>query len=302
MKNRALLFLASIGVLISSCGDKFQPKKEIRTDCVIGSEPIRKVLFVGWDGVRTDALLAANTPCMDSLLIHSYFNWSTDRGEHTVSVPGWSTILHGVWPSKHGLIDNTFSSNNYKSYADIFTLAKQLKPNLSVATLSNWDDFLRITEMENYAQRYDSDREVKDDAVRLLNSCTPDIMLLHFDNPDAFGHDSGFAPTNPAYLDAISISDAYLSEIMMTINQRESLFNEEWLVVISTDHGGEGTGHGNQYDLAQTRFVWSVLRTPAVTNPIQLPIVNSVDLLPTMLNWLNIPVQPNWALDGTALF
>jgi hypothetical protein len=149
-KIKLFLFLVLFVGLVSSCGDKFQPKKEIRTDCVLGSEPIRKVLFIGWDGVRTDALIAAQTPCIDSLLIHSYYNWSTDRGEHTVSVPGWSTILHGVWPAKHGLTDNTFSSNNYKTYGDIFTLAKQVKPNLSVATLSNWDDFLRITEMENY--------------------------------------------------------------------------------------------------------------------------------------------------------
>lgn len=294
-------FILLIGILFS-CGDKFHPKKEIRTDCVIGSEPIRKVLFVGWDGVRTDALLAANTPCMDSLLIHSYYNWSTDRGEHTVSVPGWSTILHGVWPAKHGLSDNTFKSYNYKNFADIFTLAKQIKPNLSVATLSNWDDFLRITEKEDYSQRFDSDRELKDDAIRLLNSCTPDIMVLHFDNPDAFGHDSGFSPTNQAYLDAITISDAYLSEIMMNIEQRETMFNEEWLVVISTDHGGEGTGHGNQYSLEQTRFVWSVLRRPDLNSAIEIPVVNSVDLLPTMLNWLNIPIQASWNLDGNVLF
>jgi predicted AlkP superfamily pyrophosphatase or phosphodiesterase len=276
-KKVFLLFIIS-SFLTCSCGDKFQPKKEIRTDCVIGSEPVRKVLIVGWDGVRTDALFAAHTPCIDSLLNHSYYNWSTDRGEYTVSVPGWSTILHGVWPSKHGLTDNTFSSNNYESYTDIFTLAKQLKPNLSVATLSNWDDFLRITENENYAQRFDSDRDLKDDAVKLLNSCTPDIMVLHFDNPDAFGHDSGFSPINQEYLNAISISDAYLSEIMMTIEQRESFYNEEWLIVISTDHGGEGTGHGNQYDLPQTRFVWSILRKPGMNGPIEISMVNSVDL------------------------
>jgi len=210
--------------------------------------------------------------------------------------------LHGVWPAKHGLSDNTFKSYNYKNFADIFTLAKQIKPNLSVATLSNWDDFLRITEKEDYSQRFDSDRELKDDAIRLLNSCTPDIMVLHFDNPDAFGHDSGFSPTNQAYLDAITISDAYLSEIMMNIEQRETMFNEEWLVVISTDHGGEGTGHGNQYSLEQTRFVWSVLRRPDLNSAIEIPVVNSVDLLPTMLNWLNIPIQASWNLDGNVLF
>jgi predicted AlkP superfamily pyrophosphatase or phosphodiesterase len=299
--NKIVLFIFSLFISVS-CGDKFQPKKEIRTDCTIGSEPIRKVLFVGWDGVRTDALLAANTPCIDSLLHHSYYNWNTDRGEYTVSVPGWSTILHGVWPSKHGLTDNTFGTNQYSQFPDLFTLAKRLKPNLSVANLSNWDDFLRITENENYAQRYDSDMDLKNDAIKVLNSCTPDIMVLHFDNPDAFGHDSGFSPTNQPYLDAITLSDTYLAEIMHVIKQREASLNEEWLVVISTDHGGEGTGHGNQYDLPQTRYVWSILRRPDLITSTELSNVNSVDLLPTMLNWLNIPMQASWNLDGVVLF
>jgi len=299
--NKIVLFIFSLFISVS-CGDKFQPKKEIRTDCTIGSEPTRKVLFVGWDGVRTDALLAANTPCIDSLLNHSYYNWNTDRGEYTVSVPGWSTILHGVWPSKHGLTDNTFGTNQYSQFPDLFTLAKRLKPNLSVANLSNWDDFLRITENENYAQRYDSDMDLKNDAIKVLNSCTPDIMVLHFDNPDAFGHDSGFSPTNQPYLDAITLSDTYLAEIMHVIKQREASLNEEWLVVISTDHGGEGTGHGNQYDLPQTRYVWSILRRPDLITSTELSNVNSVDLLPTMLNWLNIPLQASWNLDGVVLF
>lgn len=299
--NKIALFIFLIFISVS-CGDKFQPKKEIRTDCTIGSEPIRKVLFVGWDGVRTDALLAANTPCIDSLLLHSYYNWNTDRGDYTVSVPGWSTILHGVWPSKHGLTDNTFGANQYSQFPDLFTLAKRLKPNLSVANLSNWDDFLRITENENYAQRYNTDMELKNDAIKVLNSCTPDIMTLHFDNPDVFGHDSGFSPTNQSYLDAITLSDAYLAEIMNVIKQREASLNEEWLVVISTDHGGEGTGHGNQYELPQTRYVWSILRRPDLATSTELQNVNSVDLLPTMLNWLNIPVQASWNIDGVVLF
>jgi len=69
-----------------------------------------------------------------------------------------------------------------------------------------------------------------------------------------------------------------------------------------TDHGGEGTGHGNQYDLPQTRYVWSILRRPDLATSTELPLVNSVDLLPTMLNWLNIPVQSSWNLDGVVLF
>jgi arylsulfatase A-like enzyme len=69
-------------------------------------------------------------------------------------------------------------------------------------------------------------------------------------------------------------------------------------VVLTTDHGGEGTGHGDQDDLNQTRKVWSVIRTPGGAN-IELTQMNSVDLMPTMLKWLGITGIPN--LDGVSL-
>lgn len=297
-------FIAIIlfGLVIVSCTDKFKPKQEIRTECKEGTEPIRKVLFIGWDGVRTDALLAAKTNCIDSILKSSYSNWHTDRGTYTVSVPGWSSVLHGVWPEKHGLIENSFKNSNYENYPDVFRLARQVKPNLSLSTLSNWDDFLRITEEENFAQRYESDHFLKEATKYNLQNCAPDIILTHFDTPDAIGHDSGFSPSNPMYLNGIELVDAYLEEIMAVIKSREQTYNEEWMVVITTDHGGEGKGHGNQYDLDQTRFVWSIIRVPNLNQQIELNGVRSVDLMPTMLKWLNIPVNPSWNLDGQPVF
>lgn len=299
--KKTILFYLFISFTFG-CSDKFKPKNEIRNECKQGIEPVRKVLFIGWDGVRSDALLAAKTACLDSLLNDSYYNLQTDRGTHTVSVPGWSTILHGVWPEKHGLTENSFKNSNYVNYPDLFSLARRVKPNLSLSTLSHWDDFLRITEEENFSQRYETDHFLKEAIKYNLQNCPPDIMLTHFDTPDAIGHDSGFSPTNEMYLNGIQVMDLYLDEIMKEVEWREQSYNEEWMVVITTDHGGEGNGHGNQYDLIQTRFVWSIIRLPNLNQKIELTNVRSVDLMPTMLKWMNIPINSSWDLDGQALF
>jgi hypothetical protein len=53
----------------------------------------RKVLVIGIDGTRSDALQQANTPNLDSLAIngfHSYDSWQIDI---TVSGPSWSSIM-----------------------------------------------------------------------------------------------------------------------------------------------------------------------------------------------------------------
>jgi predicted AlkP superfamily pyrophosphatase or phosphodiesterase len=225
---------------------------------------------------------------------------SVDRGPYTVSTPGWSTILHGVWPDKHGLTENSFRKNRYDTYPDIFTLMRRTKPELGLASLSNWDAFLQITSEETYAQRFDTDPEMTQEAISLIQQCTPDVMLLHFDYPDATGHEFGFNPSSPEYLSSIEITDHYLGEIMSHIYQREAQFNEEWMVVLTTDHGGNGTGHGGQDNLNETRYVWYVVRSPSFTNSL-INNGESVDLLPTMMKWLEVSTN-GMSLDGTAIY
>lgn len=303
MLNRlTLLYVGIILLGTCSCADHFSVRKEIRTSCKLGTEPTQKVLFIGIDGVRTDALQFANTPAIDSLMQESYVSYHSDRGPYTVSVPGWSSILHGVWPEKHGLTENSFKQNHYQHYPDLFTLAKEMKKDISVATLSNWDDFLKITAKEDFSQRYTSDLLLFQGCKEKLLSCCPDIMVLHFDDPDHAGHTDGFSPDVPSYISAIEQTDAYVKELMDIIRQRENLYQEKWMVVLTTDHGGEGTGHGGQDDLPQTRYVWSIVRTPDVHQTIWQTDTKHVDLLPTMLKWMGISPENFPDLDGQSFF
>ena len=61
----------------------------------------RKVLFIGIDGLRSDALQAAATPHMDSLFqtgISTYDSWHLGV---TSSGPSRSSMLTGVWLITH---------------------------------------------------------------------------------------------------------------------------------------------------------------------------------------------------------
>jgi arylsulfatase A-like enzyme len=87
---------------------------------------------------------------------------------------------------------------------------------------------------------------------------------------------------------------------MSHIYQREAQFNEEWMVVLTTDHGGNGTGHGGQDNLNETRYVWYVVRSPSFTNSL-INNGESVDLLPTMMKWLEVSTN-GMSLDGTAIY
>src|SRR4051812_12934347 len=76
--------------------------------------PNKRFLLIGIDGCRTDALLAAQAPNLHRLRDEGAFSAKNDiLGERrtaaeTVSGPGWTSILTGVWADKHGVVDNGF--------------------------------------------------------------------------------------------------------------------------------------------------------------------------------------------------
>ena len=61
----------------------------------------KKVLLIGLDGVRVDILAQAHTPNIDALIANGTFSGEAQTRPPTVSGPGWSSMLTGVWGDKH---------------------------------------------------------------------------------------------------------------------------------------------------------------------------------------------------------
>ena len=99
---------------------------------IIGQD--RKVLFIGLDGCRSDALNVANTPNIDSLIENGLIienALSSINGQATYSGPGWSSMITGVWYDKHGVSDNSFVGSNFNQY-----------PPFNILLEENGDDFI----------------------------------------------------------------------------------------------------------------------------------------------------------------
>ena len=60
-----------------------------------------RVLVIGIDGLRSDCLLAANTPALNSLIAEGIFSPDALNNDITYSGPGWSGMICGVWSDKH---------------------------------------------------------------------------------------------------------------------------------------------------------------------------------------------------------
>jgi hypothetical protein len=206
----------------------------------------KKVLLIGIDGCRADALEFANTPTIDNLISNGVYSPDALNDDITISGPGWSAILCGVWSDKHLSVDNSFVGTDYTNYPPLFKRIEDFDANLHTVSICNWDpinDYI-VQNYADYKLNVSSDADVSLEACNYLSANNPDMMFLHFDDVDLYGHSYGFSPNVSQYITSIEGVDALLAPIMQTISLRPNYVNEDWLILITSDHGGVGTSHG----------------------------------------------------------
>lgn len=205
----------------------------------------KKVLFIGIDGCRADVMTSSNTPNIDALINQSIYSLDGLSAGVTISGNGWSTMLTGVWHTKHNVQDNNFSNPDYSHYPDFLTRAETYNPNLRTISLISWNPINdNIIQNADVKTNYPSDAAVKNAAVHALQNDNPDILFVDFSDPDYAGHGYGFSASVPQYVSSIETTDTYIGDIVSALKNRTTYNNEDWLIVVGTDHGGTGTSHG----------------------------------------------------------
>ncbi|MGE6230356.1 alkaline phosphatase family protein [Paenibacillus chitinolyticus] len=261
----------------------------------------KKVLVIGLDGTRPDALQAANAVNLDALAANGAYSWTTKaNSNYTWSATGWSTIHTGVWYQKHGVKDNTWTGSKFGQYPSLMKRAELYNPALSTASIVHWGPINdKLVEGIDLEKTVATDAEVVSDTLNLLKTGNPDFLFLHFDDIDHAGHTYGFSPNVSQYTKAIEGVDAQIGTILDAVKARSTYAQEDWLILVSTDHGGKGTSHGGSSSEETTIFL---IASGESTVKGQLTgTTNQADVMVTALKHLGVPVSSSWNLDGRAV-
>jgi predicted AlkP superfamily pyrophosphatase or phosphodiesterase len=283
---------------------------------LVAAEPVKKVLVIGIDGCRFDALKRADAPQLDALMDHGAVAQPTRifparyRDADTISGPGWSNILCGVWADKHRVMDNEFTAPNYEEYPHFFTRLKAARPDAVTASFSDWGPIAqRILSDADVTLDADpddhdyaaGDKEVTAAASKYLREADPTATIVYLGQVDEAGHKEGFHPSVAPYLQAINQVDGHVGDLLAAIESRPTRGDEDWLILVTTDHGGSGTGHGGGHDNPDVACSWLVVSGDAAQRGKITGERGQVDLVPTALAHLGVDVDPAWKLDGTAV-
>ncbi|MFE5894241.1 alkaline phosphatase family protein [Streptomyces sp. NPDC056462] len=268
-----------------------------------------KVLVIGMDGLRHDRIDAANAPHLKAMMSEGTYGTSllySGPMAATSSGPGWSTIATGVWPDKHGVKDNTFIGKNYARYPGFLARLAQVRPALSTYAAVDWkplDTQGTVTPgadaklvLDGDADGYTGhDATIAAETEALLRNQNPDVLFVYFGQSDIVGHNQGAG--SQAYLDQIAVQDAFVGRLRAAIKARPGYASERWTVIVATDHGHtDPGGHGGSSIEERRTFVLAT--GPGIAAGARPIDTRLVDVIPTVLKQLGIPVDPAWGLDG----
>jgi predicted AlkP superfamily pyrophosphatase or phosphodiesterase len=273
-----------------------------------------KVLIIGIDGCRPDALELAKTPHLDALIAAGILFEGTDIRKpggtdqaDTVSGPGWSNLLTGVWPDKHRVLDNQFKKPNYKQYPHMFVRLKENRPEAVTASFSTWAPIEgKIVAGANVSRNFsdpphdyaDWDRQATMACAEYLKTNDPDLVICYQGQVDEAGHAHGFHPSVAEYIAAMETVDRNVGELLASVKDRSHAADEDWLTIVCTDHGGQGTGHGNGHSIPEIRTTFLIVSGPAAKQGKSSTPTFQVDVVPTALAHLGVELLPTWELDG----
>ncbi len=260
-----------------------------------------KVLIIGIDGCKPDALLKAKTPNIDKLWKNGSYSFSATTDELTISGPCWTSMLTGVWHDKHKVITNKYLGPNIKQYPHLFKRVKQFNPDLKTYSIVNWEPVNNILNRgdADFVQTFETDEEVVKKTVDVIKSDNPDIIFVQLDEVDIAGHTHSFDTISNEYLKAISDVDEMVGQIVNAMKSRASYEKENWLIILSTDHGGSGNNHGE--NIKEHKTIFYIVSGKRANQGLIKQDVYVTDVSITALHHMGIPIMAEWDIDGRVI-
>ena len=257
-----------------------------------------KVLIIGIDGCRPDALQSAETPNIDKLISNGAYSYSAQTDEISSSGICWTGMLTGVWHEKHKVISNSYKNPNIKMYPHFFRRVKQWNPQLKLYSNIHWGPLHTILQKgdADKAEIFETDAAVTDATSKDLLENDVDVMFVHLDDVDHAGHTYGYGIEIPEYLKSISVIDSQVGRIIDALENRDNYDKEDWLILLSTDHGGNDKGHGQNIPEHTTIF-YIASGNNTVKGKLQEK-VHVIDVAVTAMAHLGVPIDDRWKLDG----
>lgn len=238
---------------------------------------VKKCMVIGLDGARCDTLIDLKDDAEsginllaaeDGLYIAKAGGDTLLHTQATKTTSGWTTILTGKWANSHLVFYNgMIKLLNPKTF---LTQLVEDGSARSAAFYTWWPWHVQkvwstykieaaYTQLKRLPVSWNTlggEDELR--AALLAQAADPgcaDILFGIFERPDETGHAHGFGSAVPEYVEAVRACDKDAYDIIQTIQSREAYAAEDWLILMTSDHGGQDKDHGNLTEDSRMIFI-----------------------------------------------
>lgn len=213
----------------------------------MNGKAVRKVLVININGAVGADVKAINPTNIAALVKNGKFSYSELKDAVSSDAGSIASMLTGVSSSKHKIVNNTYipvndDDNDHApivNYPTLFSRMLDVRPEFKTVTITSdaaLDKYLIHADRSILAQ---NDALVKDSAVNVLKDNNASVIMVDFRSVKVAGSKDGFSPEVPSYKAAIETVDGYIGEMMATLKARKNYASEDWLVIVTTNRGGD---------------------------------------------------------------
>jgi arylsulfatase A-like enzyme len=258
----------------------------------------RRVVIISEDGMRPDALSPELTPRHIELMHEGATAKVAETIPESDTLPSHASMLSGVGAQAHGLWWNSYqATRGHIHVPTVFSAAHERglrtamivgKPKLlHIASPGTVDHFERPSYLCAGVARA---------AAEYFTAQQPDLLFVHFSDPDEYGHSDGWM--SPKYQAAVHAADSCLATVLDAIDA--SSVGSTTLVIVTADHGGHGKRHSDGREAVDREIPW-IVRGPGIPRDTLLEgTVETVDTAATTLAALGLPALPH--MNGSTRF
>jgi len=271
----------------------------------------KHVVMIGIDGWAAEAVRKAapeDIPNVRYLMEHGSWTLSKRSVMPSASAINWASMFNGLptemhgfdkWNSTKGTIPST-SDNGRGIPPTIYTLIREQFPNAETGIIYDWNGVGAVCDKESasyefFIKTYQGTAinipmdEYTKMGVDYIKEKKPFFFTFYYGLLDNTGHNYGWY--TPEYMDTMNVLDKGIGMLIQAL--KDAGIFEDTVIIVSSDHGGKGKGHG--------KFTLEELETPFVVygkkirqgHEISLPMMQ-YDTPAIIADILGVKIPEDW--------
>ena len=225
------------------------------------------------DGLGANFITPTTTPMMCKYLRKNVITNCVP----TITCPNWMSILSGVPPSKHGVMDNTdgYKKNFKFPYSTVFDDANQS------LLISDWKRFKAYIDTDTTSFVFDAAAgDIKNTLSLWLQHGMPQLTVVNLQNLDTIGHKTAWG--SKGFIKELRRLDSNFGRFMKQLLKNSPY---EIAVCVTADHGGIENDH-------EDPEIDEIRQVPMLTNfAPHLPIKKNTQVRKYIRRLLQLPVH-----------